>query len=1456
MNARRWLAGSIGLFCCMVAGCGLDDRLLTLARSRFGGDAGLDAGSIRALAPRLEVVPASIDLGWVTTGFPARARLTIRNAGDAPLPVPSIGWAAGSAAELTVIQNRCDRDVAPGQTCEVRLQVVPAQPGPLAGTLEVQGEAGSFDIPVAALGTPAGDLILAPVTGSFEDYGGVLVGDAQEGAFTLSNSSSESTGVLDLRVNRPEFSLVTPGPGECVPGVTSLAVSESCNVRLAFTPAERGALDAVLTIASDVAGSVSLTLAGRGLLPGSMETSSPALDFDGVLLGQSARRSLTLANAGDEQVELMGASLLPEGVEGFTIQGSDCGPGTLLEGGQSCSVQVEFRPPRAGEELTAELVASNVGAEQPLSVPLRGVGLLPGSLEMAPLAMGEEDFGDVLVGESLERSFEVNNPGAQPSGVLELSGSDGFALVTPPGEGECVSGATSLVDGQRCSIRVKFTPAAREAANGALTVKSPLAGTVGLPLSGRGIVAGQVGVAPELNFGRVLTAASAARTLKLTNTGDQPLAPPTLAVSGNDDAQKAAFTFEPGCTEPVAVGGECELQLTFAPTAAVPHAASLDITSGASTTSVLLLGEALVPGSLVLAAAPGSSPAFGDVEIGKAVSKSFTLTNPGAEPSGALTITTDDNQFKAALGDCNQGDPAGLVDGASCTFSVAFTPTGSQAAAANVSVQSPGAGRAGIALSGRGRTKAAVAGAGTRDFGRAVIGAAALTVPENQFAWTVSNPGDLPTGMLVVTNDDPSEFVVGDDKCTGTAVAGKGTCQVTIRFRPGETGRRSGTITVRDPVGMGSAALAVSGTGVRLAGPGQSCRDADCTTGECTPPSLLCCDRICVTCEECSPEGKCVAQTAGAPCGAPTSGSQCFGANACKLPSGSKCVGGDAAGDAQCGLGHCEERLGGGGANDRICCDADCAPGFACNAAGTACEQPALGAGAECDPAAPRCGQGMDCTPCRGSGKNECTPRGQCCADCGAGFGCFSGQCQCDDGTGRAGIDCGSGLCAVARDGACCPSGTPGCSGDRPVCHAEQHVCVECDDATDCTEDREGTIPSCTPQGTCDYPCNSGTPKKCGDICIAPEECCPRCGPGLVCQPDGITCGTSCTGDATQCNNGQPQVCQGGVFVDAAACPLGQQCDPGTGKCACTTPGLTLCGGECVDTQTDERHCTICDAPCPGTTVCVGGRCLAPLGGACGADRSCAEGTCATNGICCQDDCTGPCQACNAVTGACDNLDTSVACATAVTCFDHELQCSTAPAIDRPAPPAGEGVCIDGRCATAEEICRQPVATGTDCLTEATGEPGTCTIGSFGDFFCELTVPPAPTGPLFGELCPDGVCGEGTCSTNGVCCQTECTGVCQACAQGTGVCEDHQTSALCLPVVCPPHDVQCSTPPQVDPSGLPPGESLCVGPNECATGFELCPQALPAGTTFCNVLDVQDGLCQIDIRGVAFCELQ
>jgi hypothetical protein len=495
---------------------------------------------------------------------------------------------------------------------------------------------------------------------------------------------------------------------------------------------------------------------------------------------------------------------------------------------------------------------------------------------------------------------------------------------------------------------------------------------------------------------------------------------------------------------------------------------TLSVASEGGNTSVLLLGQAQVPGSLVLTAA--ESATFGDVPIGTSTARSFVLENPGPVPSGRLTLSSDNNRFELDLGDCDPEDPEGLQSGASCTFVVRFTPGDNLPQAANLSIQSARAGRAGISVSGQGRQPASLSATGNRDLGRANVGQDTVTQPENEFTWTVNNSGDLPTGTLAIQNDNPTEFSIRNDSCSGSALAGRASCDMIIRFRPSAAGNRSARVVVADADGARSAALALTGLGVQLAALGQSCVNAECSAGVCTRG--VCCNTACDrTCQACSAQGQCVDQTNQEACG---NGAACFGVDNCKLPAGRSCS--QNGGDAQCGSGNCERRLGGSGAGDRICCLDDCGNSLECNAQNR-CQAPALGRGESCGASGQAaCEAGLVCKPCAGGG-NRCELPNACCGGCPVGSTCINGTTcsECTDGQARCLAGGGRQQCAgglwqnanCAGSLQCLGQGSCGCSVGTPC----NNQCVN-------TADDENNCGRCG--GVCTGTCVNG-------VCRAPD---------------------------------------------------------------------------------------------------------------------------------------------------------------------------------------------------------------------------------------------------------------------------------------------------------------------------------------------------------------------------------
>jgi hypothetical protein len=136
---------------------------------------------------------------------------------------------------------------------------------------------------------------------------------------------------------------------------------------------------------------------------------------------------------------------------------------------------------------------------------------------------------------------------------------------------------TTVAAGANCAIDVTFTPSVPGARTGTMTITDDAAG------SPRVVALAGTGTAPivylshaSLGFGsQGIGTTSAAQRVTLTNTGNAPLTISSIAVSGD-------FAETNTCGASVAAGAQCEISVTFTPTAAGTRTGTLTITDNAA----------------------------------------------------------------------------------------------------------------------------------------------------------------------------------------------------------------------------------------------------------------------------------------------------------------------------------------------------------------------------------------------------------------------------------------------------------------------------------------------------------------------------------------------------------------------------------------------------------------------------------------------------------------------------------------------------------------------------------------------------------------------------------------------------------------------------------------------------------------------------------------------------------
>lgn len=640
---------------------------------------------------------------------------------------------------------------------------------------------------------------------------------------------------------------------------------------------------------------------------------------------------------------------------------------------------------------------------------------------------------------------------------------------------------------------------------------------------------------------------------------------------------------------------------------------------------------------------------------------------------------------------------------------------------------------------------------------------------------------------------------------------------------------------------------------------GTACADArECLSGFCADG--FCCDTACGgACDKCNEqgdEGTCRFSAAGEPGTPVCTPFVCTGSLGICPPvcaNDFQCISG-----RFCAAGGCQPQKPNGQActEGRECLSGQCADGVCCNAA----------CGGQCD-ACNLVGAVGTCTlqPLSAPGTPSCAPYlcngvtancGLACTTVGPGAPCSSNEwcdgvaCAKKSAAGALctqGYQCGSGNCV---DGVCCDSV---CSGACDSCNQRGFEGA-------CQPELAGTVVlACSPY-TCDG--NSGAcPAACSTDgnCISSMWC-----DGLLCapkKPQGQQCGRDGACLSGHCADGYCCSSNCGNACDACnVLGLEGTCTPLTaGSTPSPSCGLYVCGGlsvGCPAQCQDDDGCTQ-DAWC-NQGVCEQKR---PPGGSCSRARQCTLGFC-SDGFCCDSNCSGACDSCALVPGTCNRVPAGAAGAPSCAPFvcngvlascptecDSGADCAAGNFCTGPRGvctqklPDGDACvvnaqCISGNCADGF-CCNAPCQGGCEscatnpgtCTAFVAGDPGAPSCGAYvcdgASGNCPTSCPGTPTVQTAcasthycvsgqctlkltpGVSCFNGLeCGTGNC-IDGVCCDTACTGACDACNVVPGTCSPRPASAAgsptCFPFACDGTGTSCPT--------------SCAGNGDCASNI-------------------------------------
>ena len=365
----------------------------------------------------------------------------------------------------------------------------------------------------------------------------------------------------------------------------------------------------------------------------------------------SSSKPVKLSNSGAGPLSIGSIS-----ASGEFSQTNNCG--SSLAAGGSCTINVEFTPTSLGA-FTGALTVTDSASTSPQLVKLTGTGEAPLTVSPASLT-----FPSTAVGSTSTATATVTN-GQSGSITLSSSASADFSVTG----GTCGS---SLAGGASCTIIVTFTPQYKATIKGALAISSstefsPI--TVGLSGAATGGPKVPLKLSPtSLTFTSTgVGSVSTAKSVTVTNNGTGAITINSVSASANFTAAGSGSS---PCGGALNKGASCTLSVTFTPTDTGSVKGSLAIaTSGPGSPQIAALsGTGSDPVTLAPTSLSFSSQAIGTTSAPKTV----TLTN---NSSTTLTISE-----LAASGDFaavpSGSTPCGstVAAGASCTFSVTFTP--------------------------------------------------------------------------------------------------------------------------------------------------------------------------------------------------------------------------------------------------------------------------------------------------------------------------------------------------------------------------------------------------------------------------------------------------------------------------------------------------------------------------------------------------------------------------------------------------------------------------------------------------------------------------------------------------------------------------------------------------------------------------------------------------------------
>lgn len=518
------------------------------------------------------------------------------------------------------------------------------------------------------------------------------------------------------------------------------------------------------------------------------------LDFGALPPQQSRSLRVTVSNDGDHALDVTGLFVDAPPDAGFSITESPF----RLAPGASRPIDVRYRAAPCAPSAGHLIFESNAADTPAVAVALAGRPTMA-QVAFAPASL---DFGDVLLGASLERTLTLRNRGDAPLIVSDVTLTPAtprsFALTRP---------TLPLTLAARAELRValRYTPRGAGLERGALASSFCKDRVVEVPLRATGTVvpAATLEVTPRaLDFGDVMQGRTRDQSVRLRATGQLPVTVSEIAHTGGT----AEFTALTSAGFTLAPGDSANIRFRYAPTDVGADTGDFVIVSNASNVpraTIALRGNGTPIVACVLSATP-MLLSF-RAPVGGSTTRDTHLTNIGNGPCTVSGIRVDlqppTARFEIVSGTSPQTP---IAPGASVPVRVRYGPNAEGNHNSTLSLSSPDVvSPPRVRLLGAARRARVEVLPPELDFGAVTLTCAAPTA-----AVTVWNLGtdDLVFHRAEIAGGASSPFRIVSAPSAGSVIRGGESANVVIGYTPRATAsdhdvlRISTSDETRDPV--------------------------------------------------------------------------------------------------------------------------------------------------------------------------------------------------------------------------------------------------------------------------------------------------------------------------------------------------------------------------------------------------------------------------------------------------------------------------------------------------------------------------------------------------------------------------------------------------------------------------------------------------------------------------------